>query len=201
VSIAVRVGVATIIVLAGAFTLASAGEPSTNLIPLKEGNTWQYEGHARWTTTTVAGADHTNHLHNAEVRWTARVTKSISAKGVHAAVVSGFPLAFSMDDPEHQPGYAVVVETKKGLFVQAVESERAGEVVAVQSLSSQNQDDQILRLPIRVGDCIGESQRRPLRSTAGWYASASKNRKVPDGIFSFILCPTNKTFTWCLVWE
>jgi len=39
VSIAVRVGVATIIVLAGAFTLASAGEPSTNLIPLKEGNT------------------------------------------------------------------------------------------------------------------------------------------------------------------
>jgi len=108
--------------------------------------------------------------------------------------VSGFPLAFSMDDPEHQPGYAVVVETKKGLFVQAVESERAGEVVAVQSLSSQNQDDQILRLPIRVGDCIGDEPKAPAQEYCWLVRQRVKEPQGPGWDIQFYTMPDEQDF-------
>jgi hypothetical protein len=194
VSVAIRIAVTTIIIWAGAFTLAAAIEPSANLIPLKQGNTWHYEGHARWTIGIDVGTKHINHLHNAEVRWTARVTRSLSAKGTTAAIISGFPLAFSIDDPEHQPGYAVVTETKKGVFVQLADSEKEGEAIAALALVGQKQGDQIFRFPIRVGDCVGDEPKAPAQE----YCWLVRQRvREPQGIgwdMLFYTLPDEQSF-------
>ncbi len=124
-------------------------------MPLQEGATWSYQGKATWITTSIVNSRHVNQLHKSDIHWTTRVTKKISGSGTIAAVLVGFPLALSPDEPNEQPGYAVIVETKTGIFVQSTESEERGEFIARKAVAGGDPGDQILRLPIRTGECIG----------------------------------------------
>jgi hypothetical protein len=118
------------------------------IFPASEGTTWSYTGHAKWTP--VGG----NGIRSGNLQWTTQTLKTLSAPGMTAAVIKGFPFELAWYSPETKPGFTVLVENGNGLFKADVESEAEGEALAAKAILGQEVGEQLLKFPVHVGDCL-----------------------------------------------
>ena len=146
--------IAAVAALAAMVHLALAGQ-SKSIFPLDEGATWTYAGHAKWTVTN------SNNQGEGDFRWKAEVVKTFSSPGIKVGIVKGFPFDLAWYDPEKKPAYAAVIEDSKGLFEADVETQADAEALAAKALRGQVVGDQLLRFPIKVGDCLGDGSAAP----------------------------------------
>jgi hypothetical protein len=119
------------------------------LFPLHRGASWTYEGDVAWTEAR------THRVRTAPIRWkTAVVKTSVSGKRT-VAIVRGFPFELAWHEPGRKPGYSVVVEDPRGIFVESADEIAEAEALAKRALSGEAIGDVLLRFPVRLGDCPG----------------------------------------------
>jgi hypothetical protein len=124
------------------------------IFPLTPGATWRYAGHADWT---VANTTNPGILRSGQLQWKAEVVKVFSAPGVTAAVVEGFPFELAWYDPDKQPAFVVVIENAQGLYVTSdAADESDAEVLASKATHAPIESEQVMKFPLRVGDCLGD---------------------------------------------
>jgi hypothetical protein len=141
--------------LVASLALAHAAQPD-QIYPLSEGTTWTYAGRAKWTV------DNSTEVRGGRLRWTAEVVKTFSGPGVTTAVIKGFPFDLAWYDPQKEPNYTVVVENSNGLFESDVETESDAEALAANAIQGRKiGGDQLVKFPVRVGDCLGDDSTAP----------------------------------------
>jgi hypothetical protein len=127
--------------------LPATAHPSW-FFPLEEGNVWTYSARVRWS---VANPDQER---GASLQWSMRVLKSSRNARAAAAVVSGFLTDLAWYQPGKSPGLSVLVETDSGLFETSAASRQQAEELAQKAIAGEQVGDQLLRLPLRTGDCL-----------------------------------------------
>jgi hypothetical protein len=118
------------------------------IIPLDEGTEWIYSARVRWTVIN------SNHERGAAIQWRTRVVKSFKTDTAMAAVISGFPTDLAWYEPGEEPGYSVIIETESGLFETSAGREQEAEDLAKKAAGGAQVGEQLLRLPVRAGDCL-----------------------------------------------
>jgi hypothetical protein len=134
------------------------------IIPLDEGTEWTYSAKVSWTVVN------SNHVRSDSIQWKARVVKTFTSPAVTAAVISGFPDDLAWYEPGTKPTYVVLIETESGLSAtfQNRGSESEAEKLAQKALAGDQVGEQLLRFPVKEGDCVNADDDSPKR-TDGMY--------------------------------
>jgi len=140
---------ATLLLIAGIVAAAPEGGVK-HVFPLSPGTTWTYSGDVRWTVSN------TNHVRRARVGWQTRIVSARNSGATTAAVVSGFPFDLAWYEPQQKPGYAVLIENPRGVFVKRVNGKPEAEAFAQRAIAGEERGKQILRYPVRIGDCVSD---------------------------------------------
>jgi hypothetical protein len=69
-------------------------------------------------------------------------------------VISGLPTDLAWYQPGKPPGYSVLVETASGVFETSAGSKLEAEDLAKKAVGGAQVGEQLLRLPVRAGDCL-----------------------------------------------
>jgi len=176
----------TTIFLLAALILAAAQSvfaQSQDIVPLKAGSIWKYRGRACWTIADSTRTKCSN------IRWEMRVLQSVTENGKTAALVAGFPLDLAWYDPTTKPGYTVVSEDSQGLYFKSATSKAQAKTMVTQALAGKAPFQQIVRFPIRVGDCIGDASPRPDKRYCWYVRGRSKGSARADWEIAYETVP------------
>jgi hypothetical protein len=133
----------------------------TPIIPLDEGTEWTYSASVEWTV------ENSNHVRRDSIQWKMRVLETFKTPTVTVAVISGFVTDLAWYEPEKKPSFSVLVENPSGLFetyMNPSATEADASELAKKALKGELVGDQMLRFPIRVGDCLDNDDPQRLRT-------------------------------------
>ena len=138
--------------------MAGADEHAASpILSLKTGTEWTYEGTVRWMQ------EKSNEVRSKRIRWRTWIERS-STKGARTvAIVRGFPFELAWYEPGRKPGYSVIVQDSRHLAVERCESRAEAERVMKDALASDELGDDIVRFPVKLGDCPGNQNPADLR--------------------------------------
>jgi hypothetical protein len=134
-----------------------AASQSRAIFLLEEGTTWIYKGIARWQANEDADFRlKTGRIHN----WKMRVRRTFRNGSTTVAIVEGFLFElgwYGYDGIPPRPGLTLIIQTADGLFEKSVserDAERLAQEALDQKLKLHMDEDEILRLPVHLGDCL-----------------------------------------------
>lgn len=181
--------VSVMIALALLYANALADESPAPVIPVNQGATWVYNGSAKWWGVLKANE---HGVKSGRIRaWKMSVVKTARRGDVSAALISGFPddLAWYGSDADApvppRPGVTLVVQNAEGLFVEPLEDQakvdlRMGEALD-HKLKLEMDEYQMLRFPVRVGDCLSTETIALKYNMWCWYVAGSVKTKFGSG--------------------
>jgi hypothetical protein len=174
---------AAVFLIALLFIPLKSNAKSFPIIPLNEGTGWTYAAKVRWWTL-----DKSNHVRENSIQWKMRVLKSFKKSSGTAAVISGFVTDLAWYEPEKKSSYTVLVENPSGLFetyMTPSATEAAASELAKKALKGESVGEQMLRFPIRVGDCLDSDPKRT--RTDNMYCWFVKSRVHDTGGLAWVL--------------
>ena len=129
--------------------LAVAVQGALAIVPMDIGASWLFAVDVRWTVPD------SNQVRTASIRWETRIIEVFEAEGIRVAVARGFPFQLAWYEPGKQPGFDVLVARSDGLFLAEAKSEDEAKEAARRAVAGELPGRQFLRIPARVGDCVG----------------------------------------------
>lgn len=129
--------------------IAVALQGALAIVPMDTGASWLFAVDVRWTVSD------SNLVRKASIQWETRIIEAFEAEGIRAVVVQGFPFQLAWYEPGKQPGFDVLVARSDGLFLTEANSEDEAKEAARRAVAGKIPEEQLLRIPVRVGDCVG----------------------------------------------
>jgi hypothetical protein len=140
--------------------VAHAGGPTSDPFPMSRGTYWIYRGTVRWDNGREGGA-------TTKVTWRTEVRKMIRRGPMVGAVVNGFPADLDWSDGDPKRRDSLLIRNGNDSYYllgsdEAQESIKTFENSQISADSLLNEDDLILRLPLKQGAkfCNSESLAR-----------------------------------------
>lgn len=159
------------------------------IIPMDVDASWLFAADVRWT---IIDSDR---VRKASIRWEMRITEAFESDRIRAAVVRGFPSQLAWYEPGKQPGFDVLVARPDGLFLAEATSEDEAREIAKRAVAGKPTGEMFLRIPVRVGDCVGRDPEAPDRTDNlyCWYVERRvKERGVSGWELSYRTMPAHE---------
>ena len=165
--------------------LVLAADEHKLIIPLDKGTISIYSGTARWwgPTKPEGYGTKTSRIRN----WQMNVVKTASRGDVTASVVQGFPddLAWYGFDAIPPPAnLSLIVQSSAGLFKKTISSDEAEQRVEDalnHKLKFDMDEDQMLRFPVQVGDCLSIEPNALKYKSWCWHVRSAVKTKFGSG--------------------
>jgi len=173
-------------ILSCAFPMAPAptSQPQ-DILRLKPGNYWVYQGEAEWADASAA-----NGIAKSHIRWKTEVLEEVDHGETKAYLVKGSVLDLPWYQPGQEPALSVWLFYQGRLFTTDqfdVARFRNPEDSLTDVLNAQKQEDPILDFPLQTKHCARALYAQQVRADHMycWYAEMSREKAVKVGDNSF----------------